>query len=199
MKQSQGFGAVGIIGIVAAVIVIGAIGVTMMNNNKATEQQMMADKMQMEEKAMMEKESTTDDAMMKKDGDAMMDDGAMKKDDAMEGESMMKKDESAMMQKAGSYSTYTGDALAMAQKGRTVLFFHASWCPTCKSADADIIKNAAQIPAGVTILKTDYDKEVALKQKYGVTTQHTFVEVDSSGALIQKWLGGNFAGIVAKL
>jgi thiol-disulfide isomerase/thioredoxin len=87
----------------------------------------------------------------------------------------------------------------MAQKGKTVLFFHASWCPTCRTADADILKNVSTIPSGATIIKVDYDKEVALKQKYGVTTQHTFVEIDTQGNLLEKWSGGNLAGIVAKL
>jgi thiol-disulfide isomerase/thioredoxin len=215
MKSIQGFGTMAIVGLVAAVFVIGAIGYTITNNNSAT-QQAMTEKMQMEEKAMMEKKAMEEKAMMEKeamktedgammektDGDTMMkDDGAMMdKDKAMEGDdAMMKKEESAMMEKSGTYTTYSGTSLATAQKGRTVLFFHAGWCPTCRSADADITKNVSAIPAGVTILKTDYDTEVALKQKYGVTTQHTFVEVDSSGKMIQKWSGGNFAGIVAKL
>ena len=128
-----------------------------------------------------------------KSEETMTDSTMLKKDEAM------KKNESAMMDKAGVYTTYSDNSLAMAQKGRTVLFFHAGWCPTCRAADADITKNLSLIPAGVTILKTDYDTETALKQKYGVTTQHTFVEVDASGTLVQKWSGGNFAGITAKL
>ena len=197
MKQTQGFGTMGIVGLVALVFIVGAIGVTL-NNNK------MADEKAMMEKKAMEKEEgvgqsgdsmeTEADAMMKKEDESMM-----KKDEAMEGDSMMKKDESAMMQKSGTYTIYSADTLAMAQKGKTVLFFHASWCPTCRTADADIVKNVATIPAGATILKVDYDKEVALKQKYGVTNQHTFVEIDASGNLVEKWSGGNLAGIVAKL
>jgi hypothetical protein len=42
----------------------------------------------------------------------------------------------------------------------------------------------------VTILKTDYDKETELKKKYGVTYQHTLVQVDKSGNMIKKWSGG---------
>lgn len=215
MKQTQGFGTVAIIGVLAVLVLVG--GVVFVNNqngNKAEmEAKMMDEKMKMEEKAMMEKKAMEEKAMMETDK-AMMDkdavgktddkmeteaDSMMKKDEAMEDDSMMKKDESAMMQKSGTYTTYSGDALAMAQKGKTVLFFHASWCPTCRTADADITKNAATIPAGATILKVDYDKEVALKQKYGVTSQHTFVEIDAQGNLVEKWSGGNLAGIIAKL
>lgn len=185
-----------LIGLVGAIFIFGAIGFIVTQNDNAQDQQMMAEKINMEEAAIMEKE-----AMIKSDDAAMMDIGdEMKKDETMmDDDTMMKKDEGAMMEKAGTYTSYSGAELAMAQKGRTVLFFHAGWCPTCRSADADITKNLSAIPAGVTILKTDYDTEVALKQKYGVTTQHTFVEVDSSGAMVQKWSGGNFAGIAAKL
>jgi thiol-disulfide isomerase/thioredoxin len=219
MKQTQGFGTMGIIGLAAVVLIMGAIGLTLNNNSKVAEEKaMMAEKMQMEEKAMMEQKAMEEKAMMEKEAmsveekammdkggemmkdDKKMDDSMIKKDEAMESsDSMMKKDESAMMQKAGAYTTYSSEALATAQKGKTVLFFHASWCPTCRAADADITKNLSGIPSGVTILRADYDKEVALKQKYGVTSQHTFVEVDSTGKMIQKWSGGNFAGIVAKI
>lgn len=202
-----------VVGLVALVLVAG--GFLYLNNAndaaKMEEAKMMDEKTRMGEGVMIDKEED----MMKKDSevkeaDAMVEDkgtmidknedAMMKKDDAIKGEdAMMKKDDSAMMQKAGTYTAYSASALATAQSGKTVLFFAASWCPTCRTADADIVANVATIPSGVTILKADYDKEVALKQKYGVTTQHTFVEVDKNGALVQKWNGGNLAGIVAKV
>jgi thiol-disulfide isomerase/thioredoxin len=209
MKQTQGFGTVAIIGVLAVVVLVG--GVLFVNNKNtekaAMESKMMDEKMKMEEAAMMEKKMMDEKAMMEKgesvgqSGDSMETeaDAMMKKDEAMEGDSMMKKEDSAMMDKEGIYAAYSSESLAMAQKGKTVLFFHASWCPTCRTADADITKNAATIPAGATILKVDYDKEVALKQKYGVTSQHTFVEIDASGTLVEKWSGGNLSGIVSRL
>jgi hypothetical protein len=42
----------------------------------------------------------------------------------------------------------------------------------------------------VTILEVDYDKYGELKQKYGVTMQHTLVQVDAAGNQIMKWSGG---------
>jgi hypothetical protein len=39
-------------------------------------------------------------------------------------------------------------------------------------------------------LKTDYDSNIDLRKKYGVTSQHTFVQIDSSGNLIKKWVWG---------
>ncbi|OGH66221.1 MAG: hypothetical protein A3J66_04185 [Candidatus Magasanikbacteria bacterium RIFCSPHIGHO2_02_FULL_47_14] len=92
---------------------------------------------------------------------------------------------------AGSYEAYAPEKIAQAAaQGKVVLFFHAPWCPTCKAVNSDIEVNRASIPAGVTILKVDYDSSTALKQKYGVTYQHTFVQVDAEGNMIKKWSGG---------
>ncbi len=67
---------------------------------------------------------------------------------------------------------------------KVVYFFHASWCPDCKAADTALTSNPGAIPAKVTIVKVDYDTQTALKQKYGVTMQHTYVQVDSTGAKV---------------
>lgn len=125
-----------------------------------------------------------DESMMKDDSVMMEEDGAMK-DDAM----MEEKDDSMMMKDSGSYEAYSPEKLAKANDGDVVLFFRASWCPTCRALDSNIKSNLQNIPAGVTVLDVDYDKEVALKQKYGVTYQHTFVQVDVSGNMINKWQG----------
>lgn len=154
-----------------------------------------------EEAAMMEKKSgeameqkedgmmaDTDDAMMKKTDGAMVDEASMEK-----------KDEGAMMQK-GSYEPYAAEKLAKAHEGDVVLFFRASWCPTCRALDADIRANADTIPGGLTILDVNYDTETALKQKYGVTSQHTLVQVSSDGSLIKKWQGSaNLAALVTQV
>lgn len=99
--------------------------------------------------------------------------------------------EDKTMMKVGFYDTYTTDKLAMAETGDVVIFFHASWCPSCRGLNSDIEKNANAIPEAVTILKADYDKETELKKMYGVTTQHTLVQVDKSGNMIKKWSGGS--------
>ena len=101
---------------------------------------------------------------------------------------------------AGTYQEYGEDKLALAENGDVVLFFHATWCPSCRAADADIREQLTAIPNDTHILKVDYDSSTALKQQYGVTTQHTFVQVDESGTEIQQWTGGNtLDSIVAKL
>lgn len=168
--------------IVVAVVVVGGLGILMWQSSQKEsammEQKSMEEKMMMEEKAMMEKKAMEEKAAM--EGGAMME----KKDGAM-----MEKD-GAMMTK-GSYEMYDASKLAMAKDGKVVLFFKASWCPTCRALDGDIKASLGDIPAGVTILEVDYDKSGDLKQKYGVTTQHTLVQVDSQGTLLNKWSGGN--------
>lgn len=72
-----------------------------------------------------------------------------------------------------------------------ILFFHAEWCPSCKTLSSDIEKNLINIPKGTTIFKVNYDKETELRKKYGVTYQHTMVRVDKSGNLIKKWSGSS--------
>jgi thiol-disulfide isomerase/thioredoxin len=85
----------------------------------------------------------------------------------------------------GSYVDYTDTAIASAE-GTTLLFFHASWCPQCRSIETDILADG--VPAGVTVIKVDYDSHQDLRQKYGVTLQTTFVEVDSAGEALQTYV-----------
>ena len=70
---------------------------------------------------------------------------------------------------------------------KVVYFFHASWCPTCRAAEKAILRDG--IPAGLTVVKVDYDGDTDLRRRYGVTTQHTFVQVDRAGAPLTKWTG----------
>jgi len=167
--------------IVGAIIVVGG-GFFLIQNSSAT---------------------PAEDAMTKEEG------GVMQKDDTAIDDSMMKKDDAvtdpsaggagAMMEK-GSYETYAPEKLAKANSGDVVLFFRASWCPTCKAVDADIRSRISLIPDGLTILDVDYDTSSALKQKYGVTYQHTFVQVQADGTLIKKWSGSpTLAALVAEV
>ena len=117
----------------------------------------------------------------------------------MEEEEMMEEEEESMdmeekesvpaATREGSYEAYAPEKLALADSGDVVLFFRAVWCPTCRALDADIRNNLSAIPDGLTILDVNYDTETALKQKYGVTYQHTLVQVDSQGNLLKKWSG----------
>lgn len=88
---------------------------------------------------------------------------------------------------AGVYRPYAADAVADAGFDTTIIFFHASWCPECRAFEQAI--ESSEIPAGVQILKADYDTESELKQKYDVTIQTTFVRVDEDGEELSSWVG----------
>jgi thioredoxin 1 len=100
----------------------------------------------------------------------------------------------AMMGK--SYVDYTKETFDRAATQKRVLFFKASWCPTCRSADKDFMANLKKIPTDVMIFKADYDTETALKTKYNVARQHTFVFVDKAGKALKTWSGGATAEIL---
>lgn len=90
---------------------------------------------------------------------------------------------------AGGYADYDPSHLSFANEGKLVLFFNAQWCPTCRALTKDIQNNVSVIPEDVLILNTDYDSEKDLRRKYGVTYQHTLVQIDSLGNQIKKWSG----------
>ena len=89
---------------------------------------------------------------------------------------------------SASFQEYTPEAVSSATADETVvLFFHATWCSTCKLLADDITANADSIPDDVQILLVDFDTATDLKQRYGVTLQHTLVQVDSNGDAIEQW------------
>jgi thiol-disulfide isomerase/thioredoxin len=92
---------------------------------------------------------------------------------------------------AGSYEAYSEEKLTQVEGTDVVLFFHASWCPSCRSADKNLETSKGDIPADLVILKLDYDANTELRKKYGLTTQHSFVQVDAEGNLVKKWIGSN--------
>ncbi len=91
--------------------------------------------------------------------------------------------------KAGTFEPYAPEKIEKASTGKVVLFFHASWCTTCRALTEDIKAHLDAIPENVTILDVDYDNSSELKQKYKVTTQHTLVQVDAKGDQIKQWKG----------
>lgn len=97
------------------------------------------------------------------------------------------------------YVTHSPATFAAATGKKRVYFFHASWCPTCKASNGEFEKDAAAIPQDVVVFKTDYDANADLKKKYGVTYQHTFVQVDEQGNEIAKWNGGGIQELVANV
>lgn len=91
------------------------------------------------------------------------------------------------------YLDYSSDNLAKATENnsKAVIFFAAlKWCPSCQSADRDLKENFSKVPTNVTIMKVDYDTATELKQKYAITMQDTFVQIDASGKEITRWNSG---------
>lgn len=137
---------------------------------------------------------------------------------AVEPNAMMKKDESvmqkeeAMMEKSddkmmaeSAYVTYSKTAFDTAATKRRVLFFYASWCPTCRPADENLKTNVSQIPSDVTVIRVNYNdpetdqEERDLAKKYGVTYQHTYVQIDETGKEVTKWNGGQITELLANI
>lgn len=87
-----------------------------------------------------------------------------------------------------SYEAYQGSGETYAAND-VVLFFNASWCSTCKIARENFEASLDQIPSNLTIVMVDFDESADLKKQYGVTVQHTFVQVDNQGEELKKWSG----------
>ncbi|MDQ1246134.1 MAG: hypothetical protein QG597_501 [Actinomycetota bacterium] len=98
---------------------------------------------------------------------------------------------------AGSYVTYAdyeADPAAFAGTD-VVLFFNASWCPTCQTTVANL--TSEPVPAGLTVVSVDFDDSTDLRSQYGVTTQHTFVQIDPQGVQLAKWTGSTDAAAIS--
>jgi len=94
--------------------------------------------------------------------------------------------------------TTIDNAMIKAETEPVVLFFYASWCPSCRSAKNEIEANLDKLD-GINLLLVDYDKSSELKQKYGVTYQHTYVQIDSAGNKMAIWNGGSTENILKKV
>ena len=108
-------------------------------------------------------------------------------DDTTHDDDMMDESSETATAAAGAYidkAAYESSP-EMYHSGKVVLFFHAPWCPTCRAVEESL--TSAPVPDGLTVVKVDYDTENELRQRYGVTTQHTFVQVDASGNELAKW------------
>lgn len=107
-------------------------------------------------------------------------------------------DSDEMMMDGGTVKadfTTIENAMMMAERRPAVLFFYATWCPTCRKAMAEIDERIADLD-GVTVIVVNYDRETSLKKKYGITYQHTFVQIDGAGEKVAVWSGGGVDDIL---
>ena len=85
----------------------------------------------------------------------------------------------------------------LAAAGKTVVFFYAAWCPNCRATVAELNARWADVNPDLTLVIADYDKESALKGKFGVTYQDTFVLLDTEGNSVKSWNSGGVDGLNA--
>ncbi len=93
-----------------------------------------------------------------------------------------------IVQTNANYMAYDEQKVSDSDENK-VLFFHASWCPDCVAANKSIAE--ASTTTWLKIFKIDFDDSVELRKKYGVTKQHTFVQIDANWELVKKWGGTN--------
>lgn len=94
-------------------------------------------------------------------------------------------------QSAEWYLPYSSETLAtaLAGGGETILFFHASWCPTCRAFDKEATAYTGAVPEGLTILKIDYDSAKELRKEYRVIRQHTFIALNADATERKRFAG----------
>ena len=103
------------------------------------------------------------------------------------------------------YVEYSKEVLDRTAGGKRVLYFYANWCPTCRPADANFKANIDKIPEDLTLIRVNYNdtetdqEEEELAAKYGITYQHTFVQIDGNGEVITKWNGGQIEELLARI
>lgn len=88
--------------------------------------------------------------------------------------------------------------MELAKSKPTVLFFKANWCPPCIEASKIFNKDIEQLK-DVYLVVVNYDYSKDLQAKYGVTYQHTFVQVSSNGDAITAWSGGATPELLKKV
>lgn len=90
--------------------------------------------------------------------------------------------DAVVSQSPARYTDYTTAAFnqAVQDNKNVVLFFHASWCPTCRGLDQDIKNGLSRVPANTEIFKVDYDSSGDLKREYNIQYQHTLAFVQGN-------------------
>lgn len=83
----------------------------------------------------------------------------------------------------------------LAAEGKTVVFFYAAWCPNCRATITELNARFDEVDPDLTLVIADYDKETALKGKFGVTYQDTFVLLDEAGNSVKSWNSGGVDGL----
>jgi len=175
------------------IVIIAVVAVFGIGEIALFQQSSQSDSTMNKDEVMTPKEDTavkTTDAMMKKDEPSME-----KSDDKMMGDTMT----------SSRYVEFTKASLDTASSNRRVLFFYASWCSTCRPTDANFKASQSKIPEEVTVIRVNFNDpetdqdEKDLAKKYGITYQHTFVQVDGAGKEVAKWNGGQLDELLTNI
>lgn len=103
------------------------------------------------------------------------------------------------------YILYSPASFETESEKRRVLYFYANWCPICRPADANLKANENRIPEDVVVIRVNYNDsdtdqdEKKLAEKYGVTYQHTFVQIDQNANEVTKWNGGEIEELLDRI
>jgi len=108
-------------------------------------------------------------------------------------------EDAAAVAPASQVLSYEGDAqlAELAAKGTTVVFFYAAWCPNCRATVTELNARWDEVNPGLSLVIADYDKEQALKARFGVTYQDTFVLLDKDAKGVELWNSGGVNGLNA--
>ena len=139
-------------------------------------------------------------------GQNKSDDGAMIQDNMMDGNDISSEDQieedEMMITNDSRYIVYSSGVLDQTADSKRVLYFYANWCPICRPVDAELRENESQIPEDLKVIRVNYndpetdDEEEELAKTYGITYQHTFVQIDENGNEITKWSSGGLEEIL---
>ena len=173
------------VGIIVLVLVGGVLIITNQQSQQAEKAKIVQEEVAMKAKetAAMEEKKVMD----KKDATTENVEGKMIKNDS------------------SRYVEYSKTVLDQLTDKRRVLYFYATWCPSCKVANEDFTANPNKIPEDVVVIRTNYNdpntdqEEKDLAKKYGITYQHTFVQIDEQGKQITKWNGGDTDELVTNI
>lgn len=120
-------------------------------------------------------------------------------------ENAVRKDNTAGKNADSRYVEYAGGVLDTLKDKKRVLFFYANWCPVCKPADESFRVNENKIPEDVVVIRVNYNdsetdqEEKDLAKKYGISYQHTYVQIDANGNEVSKWNGGQIDELLSNL
>ena len=68
---------------------------------------------------------------------------------------------------------------------KSVLFFHADWCSTCRKWEKNLQANIDTVSDNVQVFKVNYDKEGDMRKKYKITKQSQAVFLDAEGNVVK--------------